>query len=64
MISTTEATVTLARFRSDHVIDPEYPRTTREPKNWCRTCGVLIYPIRNGWRHDPHDIAVISEAAR
>jgi hypothetical protein len=54
-----EATRTVAAYRSSHVIDPEYPRGTREHRNWCRTCGIDVYTVRNGWRHDPARTEVI-----
>ena len=54
-----EATRTVVAYRSSHTIDAEYPRGSREPRNWCRTCGVGVYAIKNGWRHDPADIEVI-----
>lgn len=51
-ITEQEATATVAAYRASHTIDPEYPRNTREPRNWCRTCGIDIYPVRGGFRHD------------
>jgi hypothetical protein len=47
-----EASSIVAAFRAPHPIEPEYPRGTRETHNWCRTCGVDVYPVKNGWRHD------------
>lgn len=49
----------LRLYQSKHAIDPEYPRGTREPVNWCRFCGVRVYPIKNGWRHDMDEVGGI-----
>jgi len=53
-----EAGKMLAAFRSQHPIDPEYPRNTRE-QNFCRTCGLSIYPVKNGFRHDMAEVAIL-----
>jgi hypothetical protein len=50
------AAATVAAYRSRHAIDPEYPRDTRQPENWCRVCGIRIRPIKGGWRHDLGEI--------
>ncbi len=43
-------------YRSDHTIEPMFPRDTIEFENWCLTCGIKVYPIKNGWRHDHAEI--------
>jgi len=58
-ITEQEATATVAAYRAPHTIDPEYPRNTRETRNWDRNCGIDIYPIKGGFRHDPATIAVL-----
>lgn len=59
-----EATRTLAAYRTPHVIDPEYSAQSRE-RNWCRTCGVTVYPVARGrlWRHDMSEVCVLEAVA-
>lgn len=55
-----EAARMLAAYRSDHVIDPEYPRGTRF-ENYCRVDGIRISETgrgqHQGWRHDLGEVA-------
>ena len=53
-----EAGQMLAAFRAPHPIDAEYPHGSQEP-NYCRTCGVSVYPVKFGFRHDPAEVAIL-----
>lgn len=54
-----EAQRMLAQYRSEHRIDPEYPRDTRQPANWCRVDGVRIHPVKGGFRHDLSEVRAL-----
>lgn len=62
MMAEAEARTQLDLYRSKHAIDPEYPRGTRF-ENYCRHCGIRLYEIKGGFRHDEGEVYRLVHAA-